>query len=1694
MLKPEQAKERLAEWHLPPESNRYVDGIKSLPISVQAATAMLCGLVTPEQNKQGGDWYTKRQHFAQAAFQLESATIADRAAAFTLIAPQLAPAMESAWQLLKTGPYQTGYARRAFRAPRHPHLFVHRHGDWCASLAQAFGKFRPEILTAQWLAAWAPHLQLGYYSNGEELGVLLAGVLEMSGPDSEPVFEILGQSLTNEHEIGGMGRHVYTAYLRSQRRDGWELIEKTLLAAQRQEGLRQAILEAIDETHPEAFRRMLRLILDHDLIRFSAVVRAVDVWFGHMWSAASPGVIKNMLTQVVGFIENPAARTKAVRGKDPEAAFLALWAAGTEDAVESVELAQTLLSAKQVELRYVAVRHLTNLNLDIASIALLSAIGDEDLRVALWALLQGDYQADFQERFRLADDNRFERTERLLERVPTRTITLKPLVWPWTEIEIKQSDVAAQLLGCRNGRPATRLIPHLPKLETYTRAGVVKLMAHEKPWDAATRQALLDLAGDATEGTRQAALGALQEAELTAAEAQQLEGYLTRKASDLRRGLLALLSRQNDEAALASSQRLLAAKDANQRLAGLELLRLLVESQRVIAAAREDANAYQAARKKLTKEEQTHLAEIAKDKESVVSLSDALGLLNPAERTPLVAPRQRNVKFLTPTAFACLQSLDDLIHEHRETPVTVNTYAGPREELLGTIGYSFPDPDYDQPSAGQEQRLPLADTWNHWLRDRGPELRDDDGMELVRAMIAFGYFTTYGRDKEEQWFAENPERKQLRQTLCGDLKQLKLKYSGIVRDVLAWLLFLYPQGEGEYLLDAAESALALVPPADHEALRHIDPNSEAFQRYDAPIQDWREITLLTAWGGGTNWNYTKKLNHYSPAQQVRLWRLMAWLDEPVHGALRQRVDGELLLTAYEQQAANIADIAEHLLGPRQPGRYGRVSFELLESLTVRAYKGYQSPWLNAHSEVREFVARAVARILDLELNRGDVPSAATAPAHAIGALWGVETLRRILHTLGKADFKAVQRYGYRRAIDRRESLTDLAKSTYLGDAETPADFVQVMKAAVKADQFPEERLLQLTFLAPQWTPCVEAYFGWDQMREGVYWFLAHMRYISGLDDAAMAAAETGETSTADDQAGNAEGAAQTKLSAWERLILERTPLTDDERNEGAIDVAWFRRTYEQLGDKRWQALAAAARFAANPSQAKRAQFIADVLLNRASRKQLIDGIKKKQLKESVRLLGLLPLAKGVKRDTDLLERCKVLREYRRYANQLSGLTKPSALRSWEIGMKNLAQTAGFADPLRLEWAVGAEAVKDLAQGPVSLTKGGVKVTLALDELSLPQVTANKSGKELKSIPPDVKKDKKVAELVARATDIKRQAAGIRQSLEVAMCRGDTFTGEELRAWCGHALVARLLSRLIVIGDGILGYPDKGGKALRDHAGKFEPVKPKEALRLAHPYDLLQTDAWHAWQKECFHAERVQPFKQVFRELYVLTKQEKKDATISHRYDGQQIQPKQATALFGSRGWNTQDGIFKVFHDVELTACVHFQSGVTTPLEVEGATLAGVSFTKRDVWKPVELKTVPPRLFSEVMRDLDLVVSVAHAGGVDPEASASTVEMRAGLVRETCLLLNCKNVRLKPNHAVIDGEYAQYSVHLGSGSVHKLPGGSLCLVPVHAQQRGRLFLPFADNDPRTAEVISKVLLLARDHEIQDPTILEQIRAT
>src|SRR5579864_9425371 len=130
--------------------------------------------------------------------------------------------------------------------------------------------------------------------------------------------------------------------------------------------------------------------------------------------------------------------------------------------------------------------------------------------------------------------------------------------------------------------------------------------------------------------------------------------------------------------------------------------------------------------------------------------------------------------------------------------------------------------------------------------------------------------------------------------------------------------------------------------------------------------------------------------------------------------------------------------------------------------------------------------------------------------------------------------------------------------------------------------------------------------------------------------------------------------------------------------------------------------------------------------------------------------------------------------------------------------------------------------------------------------------------------------------------------------------------------------------------------------------------------------------------------------------------------------------------------------------------VTFLEGWFTPVDVDGLTIQHVLFSIRADGKVIPFDKVEPRIFSEVMRDIDLLVSVAHRGGVDPEATHSTVQMRSALLRETLRLLRIANVRLSERFAFIDGKIGGYNVHLGSGTVHRQPGGSLCILPVHSQ--------------------------------------------
>ena len=1677
MLNPEKAKEELKKLENKEWVAARVTAADGLPSGLRETARSILG-VEAETSVRIRSANAKGQQELIKTFKDMNETA--RLKFFETLAPGLGKNIELGWQLIDRLPFQSGYSRKPFRAPGHPETLITRRINWVLQLLGVIGPYQQGVA---WFAAWAPHV--AHFMAADNLGILFAAAMDAGGSEGEEVFQILCASGRNEHEVGGMGRHVTRALLSANRPDGWHFVENMLLAAQREEGLRQTILETVDEAHPQAFRQMLKLILDRNLARFSATVRAFDTWLGYQWDAVSSGVVNKTIEKMLLYLEDATARAIALKDKDAEQVYLALWSHAFDDAVAAVAPATELLKHPAAEHRFVATHLLAQLGLLSSQKNLLMPLEDLDLRVATRALQLFQHGADS----RVQKADLFERLEKLLPRYPEKTEKLKAIMWPWTEYSISRELVANTLPQNLGERAPTRLIPYLGHMGTYNRVSVMGTLASQQKWDTAIRETLFALVGDPSRQVREAALRHLANCQITAAEAGSIEKLLDRKSGDLRRGALTLLTRQSDAETLASADRLLASKSQPERLAGLELLRLLVEKNRCPAEARSRANAYIASHPKLNESEQQQLNVVLAVDAEVPVLDNALGLLRHEDRTWPAAPVSCYVQFHSLTTTRIIATLDEMIRAHAQTLVSFKNPAGEEwKGLFSDLRHGFPDPDPKKTDAEDREHLPLAEIWEQWWQSRGPELRDADGMEFLRALAWFEYFigSYYGLSEMIKRFPDATTK------VFGEIPDDKLERQWKIRSVLLWLLRLHPPVGGvAFALDAAESALALVPNESlHLTEADITKMEESMRSTNVQIYfhahqagaalmaaddkgKWRSAdSPYAVWFKVVNHllNYTTQL--WEPALHVRHWQLLRWVDEPVRPTNaggtsqikstllfpRHRAGIAALCEARQAGGASDADVLDQLLGDRNTGGYGRRQFKELGDLT----KKKPQLELSRFSFLLPLVEACRKRVLEVELTRGDNPTAASAPSLSLSSVNGIANLVAVLRTLGKRNFLR----GWARDNQSMETvLSHLARCGFPVAGETAADFEREVKAA----RLSNERLVELAVYAPQWAEFVEQALGWPMLTEAVWWIHAHTKGMDWTVDAEI-------------------------RELWQADMTARTSLSAADLLEGGVDVAWFHRVLKTLGVKKWEAIYEAAKFASTGAGHARARLFADAMLGDISKRELVQRITAKRHQDAVRALGLLPLAEGRKREPDLLDRYKIIQEFRRGSKQFGSQRQASEKRAAQIGQQNLARTAGYPDPIRLEWAMEAKAVEDLAEGPIEILVEDLKISLGIDPWGEIEFTVAKDGRTLSDIPARLKKDPKIAALRARKVELKRQASRIRPSLEQFMVRGDEFSGAELRELMEHPLLAPMLKNLVISGDGILGYPVHEGKALENHAGQIEAIKSGEKLRIAHPNDFLPAAGWHRWQKDCFARERIQPFKQVFREYYPLTETERAEGKQTRRYAGHQVQPRQALALLGQRGWvhHPEEGVRKVFHEAGLVAWLGFQEGFNTPAEIEGLTLENVFFTKRGEQEAIKLEQLPPRLFSETMRDLDLVVSVAHRGGVDPEASASTIEMRSTLVQETMRLLKLSNVELNDRYVLIKGGLGEYSVHLGSAVTRKMPGEMLFIVPVHSQHHGRLFLPFADDDPRTAEVISKVLMLARDKEIKDPNILDQIR--
>jgi hypothetical protein len=427
------------------------------------------------------------------------------------------------------------------------------------------------------------------------------------------------------------------------------------------------------------------------------------------------------------------------------------------------------------------------------------------------------------------------------------------------------------------------------------------------------------------------------------------------------------------------------------------------------------------------------------------------------------------------------------------------------------------------------------------------------------------------------------------------------------------------------------------------------------------------------------------------------------------------------------------------------------------------------------------------------------------------------------------------------------------------------------------------------------------------------------------------------------------------------------------------------------------------------------------------------------------------------------------------------------------------------------------------------------------------------GKSLKSVPAKVKNEHKeeLKELQQSLKDVQAMLPAQRDRIDSLFLLQKSWPVTEWRErYLEHPLVGTIARRLIWCVDGISAVYLDGN--LTDGGGKIVNCGEAAEITLWHPAGRT-ADEITDWRQRLEELKIVQPFKQAYREIYLLTDAERNTRTYSNRFAAHVIKQHQFNALCAARGWKNKlrlmvddsyppaskelpewglraefwiEGIgddygtdtndagtyLRLSTDqvrfYQLHAAINYaHAGGGGYESVAGGPGDG------NINAPLPLEQVPELVLSEIMRDVDLFVGVASVGN-DPtwqdggpegryrtywqsysfgELSGTATTRKQVLERLIPRLKIASQCSFSDRFLIVRGKRRTYKIHLGSGNILMEPNDQyLCIVPdSRARKRDdEVYLPF-EGDSTLSIIISKALLLADDLKISDSTITRQI---
>lgn len=1514
-----------------------------------------------------------------------------------------------------------------------------------------------------------------------------------------------------------MSRELVLGIVMSKSQELYQDLGKFLLAAQLQEGARQVVCETMDEGRPEAFLYLFSVIEENDLIRYSSVKRAVSTWIG-IFNEKSVDRISGKLLRMMGqclrdadFLEEQLASDDAV------AISCALWAKGfynADDAVESV-VALVRNGTKHQKMTASYFCHSLQdekLQMQVAKEVLFSCKEDLELVACFLPCFMPSGGAKFRELLRgddehyygfdngevrkpkpLAPETLFQDSaeaetsygilKEILGRIPKKGLKLSPCIFPWHEVEMSQSDIAERICVIAwmlqkddYLDEAAELIGLVGQGKTYnaSRAVAARVLLY-RPTSQRRKKVLFELLHNAEEYTNKAAYKLAADMELSAVDYRQIEQNLNYKKG--RTGTLELLRRQDKHSLAECIGRLLAQKSEECHMGALDLaLGLQKEDEAAFAAVIPALEAL----KNPTGKEQVLLKELLGEGNGAQDILKLPGYgLYDVEKEWIIPEIKVDgsgaEKLFADGEDACirvLKKLDRLIDENRER---VYKTAWGEDQMLGNRL------EVIQWNSGNSDREPLD---SYPFRELWETFYEKE-IQTPQLLLAVQLFCRCSSQKSD-YERNTPLYQKVFGQAFSNLA-VALTYRAQTELVVSTLYSQYvPRPfRVHFGLCVTAKLLSVLDSTNDlftiEEERWGQKNVYTKRALDLPV--FEDMCHCLSGAGEEDWEqafalrfqlqlyYQKQRGREVKAQYgyQRTWRNYLELSDYVQCYIRGIWDKDLFYKAVFTYCG-IGKLLEPVsvveqkgaVSSRKAGHQGLRDFFGNQAIRPVDGKyrfdtiGDEMPEMTfAHTLYRE----VIPVVMGVELKRGEQATPFSKDIRYIYVIYGIDYMIQILTALGKDPLERGYHY-YSSDEDRRCVLSHLLKVSMPKPEETAQDLEQ----ALKGTDITKKRLVELSMYAQQWIPLVEEYLKMPGFASTCYYFMAHT------------------SETFDEQVTS--------------VIAKYTPLSPEELRDGAFDIHWFFEAYGKLGEKNFMMLYDAAKYSSTGTAHGRARKYADAALGKVDRKALEAEINAKRNKDLLMSIGLLPLPKSLKaREKELLDRYQFIQKYKKESRQFGAQRRASEGRAVEIALRNLSVNAGFTDVTRLILRMEGKLAEQSAECFDWQTVGDMELMVQVDENGKSTLQCRKDGKLLKSVPAKYKKDETVLYYQAVVKKLKEQYSRTRQMMEQAMEDRTAFEVWEFLELYQNPVARPITEPLVVrtVDDQEvrLGFLTKDG--IVDYAGAVSPVKPSDLIYIAHPFDLYRSGHWHEYQKLLFEKQIKQPFKQVFRELYVKLDEEL-DKHHSMLFSGNQIQPQKTVGVLRGRRWvaDYEDGLQKVYYKEDIVACIYAMADWFSPSDAEAPTLEYVVFSDRRTGKSLKIKEIPDIIYSEVMRDVDLAVSVAHAGGVDPETSHSTIEMRRAIVECNLALFQTKNVRLEGSHAMIDGKLGQYTVHLGSGVVHQLGNAMLFVVPVHAQQRGRIFLPFVDDDPKTAEIMSKILLFAEDAKIKDPKILGQIQ--